>query len=112
MPGLAVEQRLSSHSRAGHWSLQVPFEFSLLQGQGSGAASTAAPNEAHKLLGARLGVCQLGQVSPGRDVTWERCHLAEMSLGRVVTLLPCGQLGTISGDAVPTFVISCPAHYI
>lgn len=95
-----MEQRLSSPSQAGHWGLQHPFVFSLLWGQGSGAASAAAPNEAHKLLRARLGVCQLGQVSPGRDVTWERCHLAEMSLGRVVTLLPCGQLGTICGDAV------------
>lgn len=43
--------------------------------------------------------------------SWDRCHLAEMSLGRVVTLLPCGQLGTINGDAVLMFVISCPAPY-
>lgn len=43
--GLDVEQRLSSYSRAGHCSLQGPFVFPLLQGQGSGAASTAAPNE-------------------------------------------------------------------
>lgn len=55
--------------------------------------------------------CHMGEVSPGTNVTWERCHLAEMSLGRVVTWLPCGQLGTINGDAVLMFVISCPAHY-
>lgn len=35
-----------------------------------------------------------------------------MSPGRVVTPLPCGQLGTINGDAVLMFVISCPAHYV
>lgn len=44
--------------------------------------------------------CHMGEVSPGRNVTWQSCHPA-----------PCGQLGTVSGDAVVMFVISCPAHY-
>lgn len=84
------------------WALGAAAPLRVLSAAGARlrCCQPAAPNEAHKLLRARLGVCQLGQVSPGRDVTWERCHLAEMSLGRVVTLLPCGQLGTICGDAV------------
>lgn len=92
--GLDVEQRLSSYSQAGHWSLQHPF-VSSATGSRLRCCQHCCSQRAHKLLGARLGVCQLGQVSPGRDVTWERCHLAQMSLGRGVTWQKC-HLGELS----------------
>lgn len=83
--GLDVEQRLSSYSQAGHWSLQCPSVSSLLQGQGSGAASTAAPNEHMDSLEPDLECaswdrCHLAEMSHGRGVTWQKCHLGELSL--------------------------------
>ena len=88
--GLDVEQQFSSYSQAMHQSLQYLFMFPLPQGQGSGALRTAAPNEAHKLLGARLR-----SMPPGRGATPLHCGL---------------KLSTINGDVVLMFVISCPAH--
>lgn len=64
VPRLDVQEWLSSYSQAMHQSLRYLFAFPLPQCQGSGALSTAAPDKAHKLLGARLR-----SVPPGRDVT-------------------------------------------
>lgn len=66
----------------------------LLRGQGSGAASTAAPNEHTNSLEPDLECaswdrCHLAEMSHGRGVTWHKCHLGEVSPGRNVTWESC-----------------------
>lgn len=89
--GLDAEQQFSSYSQAMHRGLQYLFVFLLPQGQGSGAPGSAAPDEAQKLLGARLR-----STPPGRGATHLHWGLKLITISRGVVLM---------------LVISCPARH-
>lgn len=96
MHGLGVEQRFSSYSQALHWRLQYLSVLPPQQGQGSRPLSTAAPNEARKLLGARLR-----SMPSGRDATHLHCGLKLSTINRSVVLMliiSCPTLDTVTDE--------------